>query len=827
MREIAQWVLDSWGLARVAALPADMLELFRAPASRAAARQLAAIDAELRTRREDLLAPLHDAIGGCADRSMRRWLLATKRDVFGGRPLATADPPASAGGERPIVIRELGALLGREAQRRDAVGAYEAALASEMEAAAETADRLAADPVIGCAMVLANAEAAMGSDGTRSRRRRRRVETVVRQVTRSATRTTPFGASAAATLIRLVPVPRTSPVEHRRRTRAQVNLTNLDRWMDASLSESARERLPLRLAPLRSLRDDGATLLAATLNAELPRGSGGWNIAGFVTASLDDALLALLDEADGRSMASLLQELHTADQRAARHATLVELLSSGLLERFPPRSACDAPGLERLSARAAACGDARTARQLFELAGLLRAADDQEGLRTLVEHLSREHRPYGATPLLYVDSTVDGLSAAQTGFDSATAVTVLEPVLRLAGSACDVEHHRMMAEAFAARFGWDGECNDVGALLIDLLSSPEFMVDFRSCNPVPAWTSSPLGDYIRNASGSRCQVPAQLFSSLPQRDEELAIAVFIQVATDDEYRLVLNGVQSGRSKYLSRYLDFQDRSALGEIRECFDHADPVGVEIAPLLGLNLQVHPPMTRHALQVPFEPESDHTSILPLSDLRLRFDGATYRPILTSSTLGVAIEPVHLGFLRDIALPDELLLLRALSPRFGEELLAERVDLYNYLDWGDLLQGRELAPHRPRLEVGQLVLERERWAVSSAELPKPESHETAARYLRRMQAWREGTGWPEQVFARMLRSRELRRTAGSPRQYLDWSNPFTFWWLMRSLAGDDPGWLVATEILPDPESSVLRLDGRAHAAELMVQLRRSADGA
>jgi len=61
-------------------------------------------------------------------------------------------------------------------------------------------------------------------------------------------------------------------------------------------------------------------------------------------------------------------------------------------------------------------------------------------------------------------------------------------------------------------------------------------------------------------------------------------------------------------------------------------------------------------------------------------------------------------------------------------------------------------------------------------------------------------------------------------PAQYLDFASPFCFA-LLRRLVPDDPdehgdvGWLLIEELLPVPEDALLRIDGRAHVAELLVE--------
>jgi hypothetical protein len=183
--------------------------------------------------------------------------------------------------------------------------------------------------------------------------------------------------------------------------------------------------------------------------------------------------------------------------------------------------------------------------------------------------------------------------------------------------------------------------------------------------------------------------------------------------------------------------------------------------------------------------------------------------------------VELVHLGFLRDVGLPDELLLLRALSPRCGEESVAERMDLYNSLDWIDLVRGAGLAPFRGRLTVGRVVVERARWAVPLHEVPRRGRTEPPSRHCRRLWRWQTEQRLPRCSFARRLSPRRLAGSAAASRFYLDWHSPFAGEWLgldrEDGAAGDD--WLVMTELLPSPHEALLRRGGAGRAAEVVVQ--------
>ena len=287
---------------------------------------------------------------------------------------------------------------------------------------------------------------------------------------------------------------------------------------------------------------------------------------------------------------------------------------------------------------------------------------------------------------------------------------------------------------------------------------------------------------------------------------------------------MLNGLQSGRDKYLSRYLADPpcEQDLLPTLRARFDAAaEPIPVSFHVGMGLNFQLHPWLTRWILDVPLEVCRTGGNVLSLAELVLTFDSTRQQLRLHAPRLGKDIEPIHLGFVRDQLLPDPLLIIRALSPRIRDETIAERAAIYGTLDAADLLRGADLRQFRPRLHVGRLVLERARWAIPLASVPLKEARERYADYFIRLERWRKSLGLPPRGFVRRLTRRSCFRDIARSQQYLDWRNPLVLGNLRR-LLGDahDQGWLVLTELLPTPAQAHLDIGGQRHCSELFVQL-------
>jgi hypothetical protein len=291
-------------------------------------------------------------------------------------------------------------------------------------------------------------------------------------------------------------------------------------------------------------------------------------------------------------------------------------------------------------------------------------------------------------------------------------------------------------------------------------------------------------------------------------------------------RVIFNGAQAGRGKYLSRYFGTGSAAATAAydaVRHRLAHSEgPPPVEIAPVLALNFQIHPRLTEWCLETPWEPASSREGVIPLSDLMLRLDPHTEELKTYSRQLDRDIDPVHLGFLRDAALPNPHFLLRALSPRLREDTVAERADLYNVLDRIALARNAPLARHRPRLEVGRVVLERARWAIPAGAVPRRDEKQPYADYFRTISQFRCTHQLPARSFARYVGRNVAAFGFAETRMYIDWESPLSLSSLTRLVRGDRAnaqGYVVFTELLPEPESSWLRIDGEPHAAELVAE--------
>lgn len=354
-----------------------------------------------------------------------------------------------------------------------------------------------------------------------------------------------------------------------------------------------------------------------------------------------------------------------------------------------------------------------------------------------------------------------------------------------------------MAAYFRARHGADGVETDVTTFLHEfgqdcfeqlqqaMLSHQDFTAE-HAFRPLPNWFRLPTYDAIdaakvrvrdhlqqvvdrEGADRSRILLDPAWFHAEAGRapsvgtHEEDPRSFFVQIARDGAAPLaVLNKSYCGMGLHVSRFARLLDDAGPAHVvpRVRAQNRDPDGrVVFAELRGgfdtTNLNLHPHLTDHELVCPGETSfRDPAEQIALESLQIRADGADGGVHLWSEELGARVVPVYLGFLLPFALPpmqQELLLFSAANMAMP--------DLWKGVDLGD-------GGHRPRLQVGRVVLRRESWLLPVDGLPDlPASAGPLERY-RDWRRWQRAHGLPDQVFLqpRAGAAREGDDDAGAP---------------------------------------------------------------
>ncbi|WP_406314595.1 lantibiotic dehydratase family protein [Streptosporangium sp. NBC_01639] len=279
-----------------------------------------------------------------------------------------------------------------------------------------------------------------------------------------------------------------------------------------------------------------------------------------------------------------------------------------------------------------------------------------------------------------------------------------------------------------------------------------------------------------------------------------SVACFVQaIDGPDGLRVAVNAIYSGYGRATARI-----RHLLGES----ERAVLAGGDVAECLAsfgntLNLR---PAGATGIDYPFTDTG--RAALSLPDLHVGYDPATRRPTLCDGD-GRPVRPMHLGMSSELVLPPAwAFLIRT----FGEPPVALRPAWQWTAGWQAERRETGRWPtaehragaagpvrHRPRLQLGHVVLARAGWRMPAAELPVAAKGEPEAAYLLRMASWLETHAIPERFFARLTSAERPWLGKGRKPLYLDVTDHFQLMSLTRS-ARDPAALLVLEEALPDP---------------------------
>ena len=194
------WRLAGPFMLRVAGLPFDTVADLEFPATTAWAEESLAAEDVAATARDGLAGPLTDAVGRCADETVRRLLVGLRRDVFNLRPVrhgpAVEAALAALGPADAATLRTLVEGTRRAGELREA---GEGVLAGELRERRAALRRLAGEPGLRLGLQLSSpsldryADRYLAEPGERPGKRARRVErSLLEYLLRTACKTSPF-----------------------------------------------------------------------------------------------------------------------------------------------------------------------------------------------------------------------------------------------------------------------------------------------------------------------------------------------------------------------------------------------------------------------------------------------------------------------------------------------------------------------------------------------------------------------------------------------------------------------------------------------------------
>lgn len=264
------------------------------------------------------------------------------------------------------------------------------------------------------------------------------------------------------------------------------------------------------------------------------------------------------------------------------------------------------------------------------------------------------------------------------------------------------------------------------------------------------------------------------------------------------------------------------------MRAHLGRTNPRQTDLTAVLGLNFNLHPRLTPHELLYPGSAaRPGATGVLTMADIVVRANPARPRLDLVSTVDGKPVDLVPLNFLFPGAAPRLYRFLSAFAPTAGY-----RTGLWDHLE----RCGFPVPATRPRMLLGDLVLDRRSWRLRAsdvADLSGLDRYELPA--VARFERWRRANGLPRYTFFRMppqaagpvasdpleaarqwaLQARHAR--LHKP-HFLDSRNPFLLAVLARQLRDGGAGTsVVFTECLPAPNDTAA--GGTGGAEEFVIE--------
>ncbi|WP_285746650.1 lantibiotic dehydratase [Lentzea sp. NBRC 105346] len=228
-----------------------------------------------------------------------------------------------------------------------------------------------------------------------------------------------------------------------------------------------------------------------------------------------------------------------------------------------------------------------------------------------------------------------------------------------------------------------------------------------------------------------------------------SVGCFVQSLVDGggDVRLVLSTMMSGYGHGIARV-----RHLIAQAGEAIVDEDgwepPPGhalAELSGLFGSTLNARLPSAGLEVDYPFTVgDRPSPQRIPLAELTVRHD--VERDLVSLSALDTTITPLHLGNQAGFALPPAA---RFLTKAFGPRALLTHPSL-RMLTGSGSVELPEEPVHRPRIEVGRVVLGREKWLIPAGLVPARHKGEPDAGHLLRLLDWLRANGIPDRCYVR-----------------------------------------------------------------------------
>lgn len=418
-------------------------------------------------------------------------------------------------------------------------------------------------------------------------------------------------------------------------------------------------------------------------------------------------------------------------------------------------------------------------------------------------------------------------------------------------------NHVMFKDIFINTFGEGGQCDDINGLC-QLFSNAIFggNYDDRDVYKKSALVNDKSMTYMQSLLEEIDKSPESKVCSIDKAKmrrmvdtfynqlsdvSDKSVTLHLQVTSDSvesleagDFNVVLNYTLPGYGRFFTRYCQLYEDSTLSEqiqqrVAQLSSHEGAEFKEVLSTLNHNAQVHPITTDTLVELPGESASASSEqVLSANDISIRH--CPEKDALQFSAQGQCFTPLYMGFFHGMALPAYHRLFLDSTP-YGYH--AERVKPVefreNILPFVTTSDNEQLIRHYPRLQVGNLVIQRETWCVDIAAFPEMKSTTPPYQLFKSLYLWHKENSLPRECFIR------IKRESSGPQEnifsqdriahkpiYFDFENIFTVKDLARLLAKGTVISIQFEEALPSVSSSFVTDGESGVAAELQIEFNR-----
>ena len=304
-----------------------------------------------------------------------------------------------------------------------------------------------------------------------------------------------------------------------------------------------------------------------------------------------------------------------------------------------------------------------------------------------------------------------------------------------------------------------------------------------------------------------------------EKKEHTAYGLFAQIANESNPVLIVNGESSGYGKNFSRFLAYFDPKISFEIIERLkaNHPDAIIADVHDASVHNSNMYPPFTGYHIEIPGnEPDPRAIKKIPLTDLFLKIEKDD---VILTLRNGQKIIPFNFS-MENINRKSALIKFFDLFSVSSHRSLLVMEIAINYFTM-KLIQSENMIRVLPRILYGEnIVLGRRKWLVKKTMFYdlltlQPFDKFSISKYLQ-IAKWRNAHGIPNEVFVKIKKRENDSYSAFKP-QYINFEVPLLVACFI-SLLEDATEIIEITEMLPGSNNLNENTAGNKYVQEFVL---------